>query len=212
MTERLKRIFNEIPNGKVFADIGCDHGYIAKAVLKSGKAEKVIISDISAKCLSKAEALLDTEIKSGKATSVVSNGFEKVGACDTALIAGMGGEEIVNILDSATFLPQKLILQPMKNCDKVRVKAIELGYRFVCDFVFKAGGKYYDLMSLEKGADSLTEEEIEFGRDNLLGDNADFKQMLTEQVEKFVNYAKALEEGESKLRLEKQIEKLKRYI
>lgn len=212
MTERLERIFSVIPFCKVFADIGCDHGYIAKAVLKSGKAEKVIISDISAKCLSKAEMLLSSEIKAGTAKSVVSNGFEKVGACDTALIAGMGGEEIVNILDSATSLPQKLILQPMKNCDKVRIKVIELGYKFISDFIFKSGGKYYDLMSLEKGEDSLTEEEIEFGRDNLLGNNADFKQMLLEQMEKFVNYSQALEGGESKLRLEKQIEKLRKYI
>jgi lysophospholipase L1-like esterase len=35
VAERLKELFSLIPNCKVFADIGCDHGYIAKAMLDS---------------------------------------------------------------------------------------------------------------------------------------------------------------------------------
>ncbi len=212
MTERLKKIFDIIPKSNVFADIGCDHGYIAKAVLDSGKAEKVIVSDISEKCLKKAQTLLYTYIDLGKAESVVSDGFEKVGACDTALIAGMGGEEICSILDGAIQLPQRLILQPMKNCDKVRLKVIDIGYKILKDFVFRAGGKYYDLISLEKGKDVLTEEQIEFGRDNVLGDNPDFKQMIEEWIEKYKAYESALADGESKILLNKKIEKLKKYI
>ena len=46
MTKRLQLLFDEIENCEVFADVGCDHGYIAEAVLKSCKSEKVIISDI----------------------------------------------------------------------------------------------------------------------------------------------------------------------
>jgi len=115
MTERLKIIFDNIPNCSVFADVGCDHGYIAKAMLVSGKAQKVIASDISAKCLEKAEEILVKEIKQGSAVCVVSNGFEKILFCDVALIAGMGGEEISTIINSAKNLPNMLVIQPMKN-------------------------------------------------------------------------------------------------
>ena len=101
MTERLQKIFSSIPNAKVFADIGCDHGYIAKAMLESGKCEKVIVSDISEKCLNKARELLSENIANGSAESVVSDGFDKVVGADVALIAGMGGEEICNILEKA---------------------------------------------------------------------------------------------------------------
>ena len=106
MTNRLETIFNHIPSCEVFADIGCDHGYIAKAMLDSGKAQKVIIADVSEKCLKKAEELLSDYIAIGRAESKVSDGFTKVGECSVALIAGMGGEEIVHILSQAKVLPK----------------------------------------------------------------------------------------------------------
>ena len=67
MTDRLKRIFEEIPPCSSFADVGCDHGYIAEKMLESGKCNHVIISDISAPSLKKAEKLLKRYIDSGAA-------------------------------------------------------------------------------------------------------------------------------------------------
>ena len=178
MTERLTHIFNQIPECETFADIGCDHGYIALNMLTKNKCKRAIISDISDKCLQKAESLLSRFIENGVVKSVVSDGFDKVGECDVALIAGMGGEEICSILEKAKFLPNTLVLQPMKNCDKVRVKAIELGYKFISDKMFKSASKFYDLMVLSKGQDSLTEQEISFGRDNIRTLNPAFKEKM----------------------------------
>ncbi len=168
MTKRLEEIFSNLDYCKVFADIGCDHGYISKAMLDCGKCDKVIISDVSAKCLRKAETLLADYVSLGKAESVVSDGFEKVGACDQALIAGMGGEEIISIISNAESLPYKLVLQPMKNVDRVRLCAVKAGYRVEKDYCFTDGKKYYDIIILSKGNDSLTADEIEFGRTNIL--------------------------------------------
>ncbi|MBQ8426370.1 MAG: SAM-dependent methyltransferase [Clostridia bacterium] len=212
MTERLNTIFNSIPACDVFADIGCDHGYVAKAMLDSGKAQKVIVSDVSAKCLKKAELLLSDYIANGRAESKVSDGFDKIDFCSVALIAGMGGEEIISILSKARSLPEKLILQPMKNCDKVRYFVVQNGYRIERDFVFKAGGKFYDLMSLTKGKDKLTEEQAEFGKDNLLGHNTDFIEMISYRINKYSEYLKDIPDGEKKEELNAQIEKLKKYV
>lgn len=187
MTDRLNRIFEKLEKCGVFADIGCDHGYIAKAMLDSGKCQKAIISDISAKCLSKAQDLLEVYLCSGKAESVVSDGFEKIGLCDQALIAGMGGEEIVTIIERAKVqnkLPEKLVLQPMKNCDKVRLCAVNSGYKVISDKVFKSSGKFYNLITLAFGEDFLTEEEIIFGRDNIKDLHADFREMIAIEVQK----------------------------
>ncbi|MBO7149391.1 MAG: SAM-dependent methyltransferase [Clostridia bacterium] len=211
MTDRLEKIFALIPECDTFADIGCDHGYIANAMLKSSKAKKVIIADISAKCLEKAEQLLEENIKDGSAISVVSNGFDKVPSCDTALIAGMGGEEICDIISMAKTLPNTLILQPMKNCDKVRLCAVKSGYCIKKDFMFKSAGKFYDLMLLHKGKDSLTDEEIEFGRDNLDGQNQDFKEFLKIKISRLETYLKSknlsIEDRKSMLLLKEKFEK-----
>lgn len=212
MTNRLEKIFSQIPSCKVFADIGCDHGYIAKAMLDLNKAEKVIIADVSAKCLSKAEELLSDYISCGRAESKVSDGFDNVGECSVALIAGMGGEEIVNILTKAKNLPEKLVLQPMKNCDKVRYLVVELGYRIEKDFLFKAGGKFYDLIVLVKGKDVLTKDEAEFGRDNLNNKNADFIEMIKNKIDKYEEYLVGITDGEKKQGLKAQIERLSKYV
>lgn len=213
MTERLQIIFNEIPNCQVFADIGCDHGYIANAMIRSGKAQKVIISDISAKCLLKAEQLLSQFIQDGKAESVVSNGFEKVGKCDVALIAGMGGEEICDIITKAKFLPDKLVLQPMKNADKVRTLAVKSGYKIQKDYIFKSSGKFYDFIILEKGQDFLTEEEIEFGRDNIKNKGQAFKEFLTQKISRLNSYLGCENlSNEDRQSMLKSKEKLEKYV
>ncbi len=213
MTDRLNKIFELLPKCEVFADIGCDHGYMAKAMFESKKAQRVIISDISAKCLEKAQSLLSEEINLGLAKSVVSNGFEKIGFCDLALIAGMGGEEIVCILSSAKNLPQKLVLQPMKNCDKVRITAVKLGYKIEKDYIFKSSNKFYDLLLLSKGQDALTDEEIEFGRTNLLERPSAFIESLEFKLKKLEEYLskKGLKE-QVKTDLISQVEKLKKYV
>lgn len=216
MTDRLFKIFDLLTECNVFADIGCDHGYIAKAMLDKGKCKKAIISDISAKCLSKAENLLSRYISLGVAESVVSDGFENISGCDQALIAGMGGEEIVSIISTAKEqkkLPERLVVQPMKNCDKVRLCAVNAGYKVDYDKVFKSCGKYYNLIVFTFGKDNLTEEEIEFGRDNVRLLPCDFKQMISDTIEKL----NAFKENEgvsenTKAELNRKIEKLKKYV
>lgn len=212
MTERLTIIYNEIPKCEIFADIGCDHGYIAKAMLDGGKADKVIVSDISEKCLNKARKLLKYYIENGRAESVVSDGFDRISKCSVALIAGMGGEEIISIMEKAEILPEKLIIQPMKNCDKARYRAVELGYKIEKDFVFKAGGKFYDLIVLVKGEDFLTEEEAEFGRTNVIEPRSDFIEMVKFRMEQCEKFLENIPDGERKKELLIQVEKLKKYV
>ncbi len=182
MTDRLEKIFSIIPQCEVFADIGCDHGYMAHAMLTRGKANKVIIADISQKCLQKAQELLYPYINNGRAESIVANGFMGLPNSDVGLVAGMGGEEICSILTGAKELPDKLVLQPMKNTDKVRLCVVNLGYKIEKDYVFKSANKFYDIMLVVKGKDSLTEQEIEFGRDNILGKNNDFLEFISQKL------------------------------
>ena len=215
MTDRLNKIFAVLPKCESFADIGCDHGYIAKAMLKSGKCEKVTVSDISAKCLEKAENLLAEEIKNGRAKSVVSNGFDSVDYCQVALIAGMGGEEICDILSRAKAqekLPQTLVVQPMKNCDRVRLVALDCGYAFKYDKLFKSAGKFYNLIAIEKGKDFLTEEEIEFGRDNVKERPSEFKEMIAESISKLQFVLQGNLSTETEKSVKEKIIKLEKYV
>lgn len=162
---RLDILFDLIGEGEVFADVGCDHGYIAEMVLKSGKYKKVILSDISKKSLDKAVNLLSTY--GDRVEFIVSDGFDNyIAQPDGAIIAGMGGEEIVKIL-SGNILPNNLVLAPQKNTDKVRKILLDKGYKILKDFTFYSQGKFYDAISAEKGEDFYSPKELIFGRDNL---------------------------------------------
>lgn len=44
-----------VPECEVFADIGCDHGILSEYIISSGKAKKVLASDISENSLAKAK-------------------------------------------------------------------------------------------------------------------------------------------------------------
>ena len=213
MTNRLQIIFSAIPECEVFADVGCDHGYIADAVLKSGKCNRVVLSDISAKCLNKAEILLQEEILNGRATAVVSNGLEKVGKVDCALIAGMGGMEIISILKNAPHLPQKLVLQPMKNTPELRKFLLEIGYAFLSDRVFFAEDKYYQLLTLEKGKDSLNDQEIKYGRDNVKERGKDFVDMLNKNLADYEKILRSIDESNpAREQILSVMEEIKQYV
>ena len=141
---RFETLFNLIGSGEVFADVGCDHGYISEMVIKNGKYKKVILSDISSKSLEKAVNLLS---KYGdRVKFVVSDGFESYDEIpNEAIIAGMGGEEIIKIL-SGKILPDSLVLAPQKNTYKVR--------RFLLDNGINVKTVYLD------GIDGSEEEDF----------------------------------------------------
>ncbi len=184
MTNRLERIFSEIPTCSSFADVGCDHGFIAEKMILSGKAARVIVSDISEPSLQKAKKLLKKHIDSGKVAAICTDGLNGLPTdVEVVLIAGMGGEEIIKILTSSNFLPPVLILQPMKNVDKVRRTLFNLGYGIEKDYLF-IDKKYYNLIVCKMGmkCESYSELEFIFGRDNLQNESQDFKIYLQNEL------------------------------
>ena len=181
--DRITEIVSNIKPCDRFIDVGCDHGYVAKRVVEKKLAKTVIVSDISPKCLQKAEELLFEEIDEGVVKPIVTDGLKGIRGIDQALIAGMGGEEIIKILSEAEELPDILVLQPMKNVDKVRKYLCSHGYRIEKDYVF-FDKKYYDLIVATVGKDELSSLEIKYGRTNLIERREAFLERLKIEKEK----------------------------
>lgn len=178
--DRITEIYSRLRPCRLFADVGCDHGFVAELVVKNALAEKVYVSDVSEKCLAKAEKLLAVHMRTGLVESFVSDGFAAFPETpDQALVAGMGGEEIVKILSAAAELPERLVLQPMKNAPKVRRFLADNGYKIAEDVTFR-DVRYYDIIAAARGADELSADEEFFGRTN-----------LAERTEAFIGKIKA---------------------
>ncbi len=178
--ERIANLCSLFERCTVFADIGCDHGYMAEYMLKNHLCDLAYITDISEKSLHKAEILLKDHIEAGKCVPIVADGLAGVPKADFVLIAGMGGEEIVKILENG-YLPPRFLFQPMKNSEKLRRYLVGQGARMERDFTFSDGRKYYDaIKGTAAGGDSYTELAFRFGRDNL---NGRFPHPFLEQAE-----------------------------
>lgn len=171
--KRIDTLCSLLTAAKTFADVGCDHGYCSEYMLKNGLCERAILSDISKGSLAKAERLLAPYIRAGVATSVLGDGFKGVPKdTDEVLIAGMGGSEIVSIFSDKTygFMPERFVLQPMHDAEKLRRYLLENGGYIERDFTFE-DGKFYDVIVGGKAKDgarqTYTDGEFEFGKENL---------------------------------------------
>ena len=185
LTKRLNKLVSVLPSCDVLADVGCDHGYVGIEALTRGIAKKVIFVDVSAPSLDKARQNCPDEYLSF-AKFVCRDGLGDIEA-DCAIIAGMGGLETLSILDGAKNLPDKLVLQPMRNQRDVR-QYLSQRYEIITDEKFH-DYKFYDVIVAKKSANptQLAELELEFGKTNLEKPTQDFVDYLKTELTKLRN-------------------------
>ena len=178
----------------MLADVGCDHGYVGIEALRQGKAKQVAFTDISRPSLNKAQTNCPQEFKD-VATFHCQDGLGEL-QVDCAVIAGMGGLEVISILRQAEHLPAKLVLQPMRNQRDVRMYLTK-SYNVVTDVKF-FDGKYYDVIVAEQcdNPTELTELELEFGKTNLVNPSQDFVNFLQHELSKLNKILEGTCDGE----------------
>lgn len=158
--DRIDKLCAYLGTCESFADIGCDHGYCTRYMLKNNLCNTAVISDISEKCLDKARELLSAYIAEGKVEAVCCNGLSKIKEdTEQVLIAGMGGEEIINILKNS-FIPLNFVFQPMKNVRLVREYLISCGAEITVDEYFESGGKFYSVIKGKREGKTPTYAEV----------------------------------------------------
>lgn len=201
LTKRLNYIVRVLPKCGVLADVGCDHGYVGIEALRQGVASRVVFTDISNACLHKARLNCPDGLQS-QASFVCCDGLDGID-CDTAVICGMGGLEILSILQRAKRLPKAVVLQPMRNTQDVR-KYVAEHYRITLDTTI-FDGKFYNVIVGENLGESTkisTELEMEFGLTNISNPDCDFVQYLQHEQTKLTEILKSCNADEVCKRLE----------
>ena len=165
LDERLTVIANLVDYGTV-ADVGCDHGKLGFYLLGTDRASKVIATDISEGSLKKARQLaydndLNMQTRLGDGLHPIEDG-----EVDTVVIAGLGGDVISGILESARKDGKKFasfVLSPNTHPEKVRRELILQGHKIVFDDVVECAGKRYTVLKSKEGKSNLDEFQILFG-------------------------------------------------
>ena len=171
---RLTEIAKSVKEGSSLVDVGCDHGYIAKMLLDSNIIVKVIESDISEKSLEKAKLLLSGEKYKDKVKFIVSDGLLGIdtSAYDTLLIAGMGEETIINILNESIDKVRSfkhIILQAMGEGSNIRKYFMENNFFIEKERLFIEKDKYYRLFEIKNKKTNVTDYKfpVNFDRNDI---------------------------------------------
>lgn len=152
------------------ADIGCDHGYLAIELLRSGKAGRVIAMDVNEGPLARAKENRDAYGFTDTMETRLSDGMEALGPGEVqgVICAGMGGKTICGIIGRSRLLAQELdelVLQPQSELHIVRRYLRENGFCIAAEDMVSEDGKFYPMMRVipMHKADGVSPNEIAGG-------------------------------------------------
>lgn len=154
LSDRLENILELVPGGLACADIGCDHGFMAIELVSRGISPKVIASDLRTGPLERARENIEKAGLSDKISLIISDGFSEIepGSVKTAVIAGMGGMLIKDILTAGMDCIKQMdefIVQPQSNIPEFRNFLRQSGFEITRNNVLVDAGKYYFPMRIK---------------------------------------------------------------
>lgn len=218
LSRRLSLIVENIEECDTLVDVGTDHGYIPIKCIKEELCKKTIASDINKEPLDKAKLNSvfegvdeDVDFRLGGGLSTV-----KVGECNAAIIAGMGGNLIRDILEDDKEVVKELdylILLPAQNPEVLREYLYTNNYEIIKEDLCFDEGIYYELFKVKAKDGEKTELDSIYYEisPKLLRDKHDLLKGFIEA--KKARYEKILsninDEGES---AKVRIEELRRKI
>ena len=193
LSKRLQTIADFVKKGAVVADIGTDHAHIPIYLIKNNIISKAYACDINAGPLEKAKeninyyGVKNIELR-------LSNGLEKLKTdeADTFIIAGMGGELIIDILDRGQgFFDKKntFILSPHTKIEEVRNYLLRKGLKILKEDMCIDEGKFYTVMeAVYMGKTfSYTKGELLFGKYLIDNKNTVLFEYLKKEKQKYLN-------------------------
>lgn len=180
---RLACIASLVPEGARLADVGTDHGYLPVYLLQQGKIKSAIASDLRSEPLAHAKRSAKEYGVEDKIDFRLCSGLDAIlpDEVDTVVIAGMGGELIVKLLEAAAWTRERaltLILQPQSKPEVLRKWLAEKGYSFTNETLVRDKGTLYAVLCLTAGkGEALSEVEAHVGvlleKDPLYGEFLD---------------------------------------
>ena len=167
LDERLSLVRELYRPCELGADIGSDHGFLPRALLLEDVCRRMIVTDISPKALSRAEANLRRAGLTDRVTLKTGDGFLPLDApCGCVSVTGMGGETIAEMLAAGRdhLRGAALVLSSHTDLPTVRSAVQSAGYAFTAERLCHCRGRYYLVWRAEPGAQAWEPRELRVGR------------------------------------------------
>lgn len=155
MTDNRLLTCAKLVKGNKAVDVGTDHGYLAVYLISEGICDTVIACDVNEKPLNAARKTVKKSGYEEKIEVVLSDGLDNVksdGVTDI-IMAGMGGELIVKLLEKCSWIKDKgnsinLVLQPMSKSHILRKWLFDNNFSVEKELACEDGGFVYSVMQI----------------------------------------------------------------
>ena len=184
--KRLVAIYDEVvdlaTSDDVITDVGTDHGYLPVMLAKNKIGKKLIATDISASSLKKA---CDLAQKYGAEIDCrVCDGLAKASETTLAVMAGIGGNEIIKILENSEY-HGKMVLQPVPTATDLRQYLVENNYKIEKDYVIFDESKFYFIFVVSGfGKNKYSKLDMMLGQVDQQKQSKDFDLYVKNQIKK----------------------------
>ena len=214
MDSRLRIIEEKIPDGIGVIDVGTDHGTVPVWLAQRGYSGRILASDINAGPLSAAKRTAALAGVTDRIEFLLSDGLQLCPpeAVDTIVIAGMGGDLIVKILDEAEWCMHpryRLILQPMTRAEVLRYWLAYNEFEILSESIAVEGKTLYQILTARFGGHTaLNDAELFCGKRSLAEVDGLWLQSLKEQAQRLEKALRGMENStgdEARARLYREI-------
>lgn len=154
--DRLGAIAGFVKPGAKIVDVGTDHAYLPIYLAEQKIIAGAVAGEVNQGPFLSAQTMLkkmrlaeEIQLRLGDGLAVVSPG-----EVDTAVIAGMGGPTIVEILAKQPKVTERLtrlILQPMIAAGLVRKWLTDNGWQIIDETLVRDEGRLYEVIAAEQG-------------------------------------------------------------
>ena len=156
LSNRLLHIAAQVQPVGVLADVGCDHGYLPIYLIQTGRIRRGIAMDIGEGPLQRAREHIACEGLENVIQTRISDGLTQLSPyeADAVVIAGMGGELIMDILSRGEAVARslsQLILEPQSQLPQVRRFLREQHYFVTDEDLVLEDGKFYPILRILPG-------------------------------------------------------------
>ena len=212
LSKRLNAIYNLVDQGSSLADIGADHGQLVIELYRNKKCNKLFCNDNKAGPYT----ILKSNVRkvSEDIEVSLSSGIEALpNYVNTLVIAGMGGDLIIDILnkDKEKLINiSTIILAPNTNASLVRKYVHELGYKITNEIVIFEK-HYYQIIRFDKGEANYTKNDYLFGPILRVEKSKEFLSMLDFEKSKLERVLKEDLNEEKIKEIEEKIKEINNY-
>ena len=171
LSKRLLKVASLVEPAAFLADIGCDHGFLAISLVKSGKIKKAFCSDINEGPLKRAREHIKEFCLEDKISTCLSDGLLSIKdkyddyPFDTAVICGMGGLMGVKIIHEADVFFRRMnvfYIQLQSDIALVRIYLKRSGYQILFEDMVLEDSKYYTVMKVKNVSDESEISKMKF--------------------------------------------------